>query len=129
VLDIIFTHKFEKYIIVTNTPELYFNITKDFPNVTILTAPVENIFEKFDTYIYTPTGIDGSIAQISFDCSPRFIAECKYYNKNVIYHNIDEKYLSVDTGLKWRRHDIENSFEKLYLNDSDEIIDILYDRL
>jgi hypothetical protein len=128
-LDIIFTYRFEKYIIITNTPELYSDIIKDFPNITIMTVPVENIFEKFDTYIYTPTGKDGSIAQISFDCSPRFIVECKYYNKDVIYHNIDENYLSIDTGLKWRQYDIKNNFEKLHLIDSDEIIDILYDRL
>jgi hypothetical protein len=80
--------------------------------------PVENIFEKFDTYIYTPT-------KGSFDCSPRFIAECKYYNKNIIYHDIDENYLNVDTGLKFRKYDIDNNFKSLLLNENDEIVSIL----
>jgi hypothetical protein len=128
-LDIIFTYKFEKYIILTNTPEQYTNIIKDFHNISLLSMPVENIFEKFDTYIYTPTGKDGSVANISFDCSPRFIVECAHYNKNVIYHNIDDEYLSTDTGLKWRKYDIENNFQSLHLDDSDELIDILYDRI
>jgi hypothetical protein len=129
ILDIIFTYKFDRYIIVTNTPEIYTNIIKDFSNIEILTAPVENIFEKFDAYIYTPTGKDGSAVSISFDCSPRFIAECEYYCKEVIYHGIDDKYLESDTGLKWRSYDIKNDFQSLYLDDSDELIDILYDRL
>jgi hypothetical protein len=128
-LDIIFTYKFEKYIILTNTAEQYTNIIKDFPNVSLLSMPVDDIFEKFDTYIYTPTGKDGSVANISFDCSPRFIVECAHYNKSVIYHNIDDKYLSIDTGLKWRKYDIENNLQSLYLDDSDSLIDILYDRL
>ena len=128
-LDILFTYKFERYILVTNAPQTYEGVIKDFPNIKILTAPVENLFEKFDAYIYTPTGRDRSIANISFDCSPRFIVECAHYDKQVIYHGIDDDYLSIDTGLKWRRHDIENDFQSLYLDDSDELIDILYDRL
>ena len=129
ILDIIFKYKFENYLIITNNPELYSGISRDFNTVKIYTPPIDDLFEKFDTYIYTPTGKDGSTAQLSFDCSPRFIVECAHYGKEVIYHDIDEEYLSTDTGLKWRRHDIENNFSSLYLEDSDEIIDILYDRL
>lgn len=86
-----------------------------FENVTFLSAPVKNILEKFNTYCYT------SISR-KFDCSPRFIAECKFYNKEVIYE-ID--YLEEDKGLYWRKFDIENDFENLYLNENDEIINII----
>ena len=126
-LDIIFTYKFKSYLILTNTPELYKDIVKDFPQVSFPTMPIENIFHKFDTYIYTPTGKNGSVVQKSFDCSPRFIAECAHYGKNVIYHDIDDSYLAHDTGLKYRKYDIENDFQSLYLNDTDDLIDILYE--
>jgi len=81
-----------------------------------LSLPVSNLFEKFSTYVYTPIPRE-------FDCSPRFIAECKYYNKDVIYYNID--YLDKDLGLYWRKHDIENNFKSLFLDDQDPLINIL----
>lgn len=80
--------------------------------------PVSNLFEKFDNYIYTP------LAK-KFDCSPRFISECKWYGKDVHYHNID--YWKEDTGLYWRKHDIENNFESLMLKEDDEIIKLVED--
>lgn len=84
-------------------------------NFNLVDMPVTNLFERFGTYVYTP------VAR-KFDCSPRFIAECKFYEKEVIYH-ID--YLSEDRGLYWRKHDIENNFKSLFLTDSDEIINII----
>ena len=81
-----------------------------------MVPPVDNLFDKFSTYIYTPV-------PRKWDCSPRFIAECKYYGKEVIYHNID--YWDVDLGLYWRKHDIDNEFDSLFLRDADEIIPIL----
>ena len=65
----------------------------------------------------------------SFDCSPRLIAECKHYEKNVIYHNIDEQLLKVDLGLKYRRHDIENDFDSIKLKPDDKIVSILHEIL
>ena len=85
-------------------------------NFITLDMPVKNLMEKFTTYIYTPV-------QRKFDCSPRFLAECKYYNKNVIFHNID--YWDIDLGLKWRVYDIEHNFDKLFLKEDDEIINLL----
>jgi hypothetical protein len=126
-LDIIFQYGFKHYMLLTNNPSRYSALSDSFSQISFPPMPVEDIFTKFDTYIYTPTG--EGLAKRKFDCSPRFIAECAHYRKEVIYHNIDEEYLSIDTGLKWRRHDIENNFSSLYLEDSDEIIDILYDRL
>jgi hypothetical protein len=70
-------------------------------------------------YIYTP--IDRK-----WDCSPRMIAECKYFGIPVIYDNdIDEDYLKIDTGLMVRKWDIENNFDSLYLDDSDIIIETI----
>jgi hypothetical protein len=84
--------------------------------ITFVTPPIDNIFEKFSTYIYTPV-------ERKWDCSPRFIAECKYYNKQVIYHNID--YWHEDLGLYWRKWDIDNDFESLILKDDDSIIGVI----
>jgi hypothetical protein len=77
--------------------------------------PVDNLFELFNTYVYTPVSVQ-------FDCSPRFIAECKYFGKNVIYM-IDYE----DIGLYWRQYDIDNNFTGLFLQESDEIVGIIGD--
>ena len=84
--------------------------------VTTICPPVSNMFERFTTYIYTPT-------ERKWDCSPRFIAECKYYGKEVVYYNID--YLDEDLGLYWRKWDIENDFDSIRLEDDDEIVNIV----
>ncbi|HLE09642.1 MAG: hypothetical protein A2504_07035 [Bdellovibrionales bacterium RIFOXYD12_FULL_39_22] len=81
-----------------------------------LKMPVDNLFEMFTTYIYTPI-------ERKFDCSPRLIAECKFYGKNVIYHKID--YWDEDRGLYYRKWDIDNDFDSICLNENDEIIDVL----
>lgn len=124
-LDIVMGYNFKKYIVLTNKKEEYIKKFKDIKNVSFPDMPVENIFEKFDTFIYTPTYLVSNPKHGSFDCSPRFIAECKHYNKEVLYHNIDKKYLEIDTGLKYRKQDIETNFDSIVLNEDDEIIDIL----
>lgn len=96
--------------IVNNIPQVAYQ------HVMFLRPPVIDIFSKFSTYIYTPI-------PRKFDCSPRFIAECRYYNRDVIYHNID--YWGEDTGLYWRNWDIERDFESLHLHPDDEIVDII----
>lgn len=102
--------KINKLLIVANKNE--YNIE----NIEVLNPPVLNIFEQFSTYYYTP------IAR-HFDCSPRFIAECKYYDKEVIYYNID--YLEDDLGLFYRFLDINTNFKSLFLTEEDEIINII----
>ena len=124
-LDIVMEYKFKNYIILTNQPEIYQEQFKNIKNVTFPAMPLDNIFEKFDTYIYTPTYSVTKKELGCFDCSPRFIAECNYYDKEVIYHNIDENYLNIDTGLKYRKLDIKNNFESINLKNNDKIIDIL----
>ena len=118
IIDIIVQYKFDNYVILSNKNKEYKERFKDFKNICFPTMPVKNIFEKFDTYIYTPT-------KDSFDCSPRFIAECKFYNKNIIYHNIDNDYLKIDTGLKYRKYDIQHNFNSIALNHNDDIIKII----
>ena len=92
------------------------NKHENFDNVEFLVPPVIDLFSKFQLYIYTP--IDRK-----WDCSPRFIAECKFYNKDVIYYKID--YWEEDKGLYWRKWDIDNDFDSLYLTEDDEIVPIL----
>ena len=123
--DCLDTNKASKYLILTNTPERY----RDHINqmyVSYPDLPVPNLFNSFDTYIYTKTDAVLNPDCGCFDCSPRFIAECTHYNKKVIYHDIDKSYLQKDTGLKWRRHDIETDFASVYLRPDDLIVDIVH---
>ena len=79
-------------------------------------VPVNDLFNIISAYIYTPI-------ERKWDCSPRMIAECKYFGIPVIYDDgIDEDYLEFDTGLMVRKWDIENNFDSLYLEESDIII-------
>ena len=92
------------------------NKPKPIEGFTFVVPPVENLFEQFTTYVYTPV-------TRKWDCSPRFIAECKYYGKPVIFHNID--YWDEDHGLRVRQWDIDNDFDSLYLRHSDDVVNIL----
>ncbi len=92
------------------------NRRPDTDRIKFVIPPVPKLIELFDTFIYTPV-------ERKWDCSPRFIAECKYYNKQVIFHNID--YWDEDAGLFWRNWDIENDFDSLFLRDDDSIVDIV----
>ena len=76
----------------------------------ILHAPVLNFFEQFDKYLYTPN-------TRNFDCSPRLLTECKFYNKEIII-GFD---ISKDIGAYWRWYDIQNNFESLNLKKGDDI--------
>ncbi len=95
----------DKYLIVTNDISLYSNIVSD--AVIVEQAPVKDIFERFDTYIYTPTDLQK-------DCSPRFIVECAVYGKEVVYE-IDY----VCDGIERRREDIAADLSSLELVNDD----------
>ena len=126
--DSLETHKADKYLMLTNTPEKY----RDYINhlyVSYPKLPVTGLFSAFDTYIYTKTDEELNPECGCFDCSPRFIAECAHYNKQVIYHDIDDLYLQKDTGLKWRRHDIETDFNSIHLKQDDMIMDVIHNIL
>jgi hypothetical protein len=114
------THTNEQYIILTNSPDRYTSLNVEC-DVSFPSLPVNDIFSKFDNYIYTPV----SSSCDCFDCSPRFIAECHFYNKHVKYYGLSQEYISKDTGLFYRRLDIDTDFSSLNLTDSDMIYEIL----
>lgn len=101
-------YKFDNYILLSND-----NINTP-SNIELKKIPVQNLWQLFDTYIYT-----GSTNISKIDCSSRFIVECKYYNKNVIYNN-----MQFDKGLEVRRYDIEHNIN-LELKEDDEITKII----
>lgn len=113
---IIQKYNYDKYNILTDLPEIV-DEYKSHDKVQTYNLPVTDLFSTFNTYIYTPT-------TTRFDCSPRFIAECKYYNKDVIYHDIDNEYLEDDTGLKYRRTDLSN-LSNVTLEKGDDIFTII----
>ena len=76
-------------------------------------APVHDIFEKFDTYIYTPVNR-------KFDCSPRLVTECFMLGRNV-FKDLDY----YDIGLETRYSDCVNNLNGLDLTDGDEILKIV----
>ena len=87
----------------------------------VVNAPVENLFEKFDKFLYTKT-------TRRFDCSPRLITECKFYKKEVIWDFDFDEYCGKDygdTGLYWRNYDIQNNFRSLELKEDDYICEIM----
>lgn len=96
------------FLCITNSEEKYIHHRIQYFN-----PPVKNLFNIFSKYIYTPLSR-------KWDCSSRFIVECKHFGKEVIYHNIN--YLDEDRGLYWRKLDVLNNFESLFLKEDDEII-------
>jgi hypothetical protein len=132
-LAIITKYDFDRFLILTSSPHAYAHRFRKYDNFEFPTLPVNNIFGKFNTHIYTRTRSDDepnrSGSNLPFDCSPRFIAECKYYDKDVIYDNIDDEYLNNDTGLKYRKYDIDNDFSSLFLDEQDALIDIIKGKL
>ena len=83
---VITKYGFPNNIILTDNPALY-NIG------TVYQVPVESLWDKFSTYIYT------SIPR-QIDCSSRFILECLHYGKDVVY-DIDYH----DRALEVRKKD------------------------
>ena len=83
------------------------------PHVAQTIAPVDNLFDKFDTYIYTPI-------KRKFDCSSRLLTECFMHGKKVI------KQLDYyDVALETRYDDCVNRLSSLNLVESDSILSIL----
>lgn len=79
----------------TNTIKIFQseNIEIEFINEKDL--PIDNFFNRFDIYIYTPT-------PKNWDCSSRLIPECNYFNKKVILTESTKKQLDTNNGLKRR---------------------------
>jgi hypothetical protein len=94
--------------VLTNNTSLYETLSSD--SVIIKQAPIEDIFENFDAYIYTAT-------PDKEDCSPRFIVECAVFGKEVIY-DIDY----VCKGVERRKEDIAKDLNSLLLTSDDFFI-------
>jgi len=109
VLSIINKHDYEKFLIITNDMNKYAPLLEN-ERVILEPAPVNNIFEKFDDYIYTTT-------KWQIDCSPRFIVECAVYNKPVVYE-IDYSCI----GVERRKEDIKENLADLELKQDDFFI-------
>lgn len=103
---------FNKIFVVSEKP--YDFLVKPFTNVQ---PPIDNIFSLFKTFIYTPVNTQYCK---EFDCSPRFPAECRFYNKKIIY---DIPFLYG--GLKTRIYDIEHRFDKLFLTANDPLYELM----
>lgn len=112
ITEIINKYNYKRYLIVTNQPDVYQGLPN---NVQVVQAPMQNIFEQFDAYIYTSTAKQ-------FDCSPRFIVECALYGKDVHYE-IDY----TDLGIAARRRTIEAGIEQLELTVDDEFVKLVKD--
>ena len=100
-------------IILTDT-DIYDKF-KDINNCKVIQTPYDE-FMNIKKYVYTPVSRH-------WDCSPRLIVECKYFDIEVEYIDID--YLEDDLGLYYRIQDIKNDFESLKLKKDDDIINIL----
>lgn len=99
----------ETLLIVTPVPDEYRGLGE---SIIPVKPPVQNLFSMFGTYIYTPV-------PRKFDCSPRLVAECSLFNKEVLYWDINYE----DIGLQTRIQDIESG--NVWLKEDDEIIRIL----
>lgn len=99
----------QKYLIVTNNTSLYKDLESN--TVRVVAAPVKDIFEQFDTYVYTPTDLQK-------DCSPRFIVECAVFGKEVVYE-IDY----VADGIERRKQDMAQGLNTLKLTTNDYFIE------
>lgn len=110
---IIDKYNFKKFLIVTNKPEMYQTLCSEY--IKVERGPVKNIFESFDTYIYTDT-------EKKFDCSSRFIVECAVFDKKVCYE-IDY----FDIGLEIRKKDVRENLQGLHLNVDDFFVNYFRD--
>lgn len=99
----------DNYLIITNKPEIYSSLVSD--TVRVEQAPIKDIFEQFDTYVYTTTDLQK-------DCSPRFIVECAVFGKEVIYE-IDY----ISDGVERRKQDIADNLAGIKLTNQDYFVE------
>lgn len=77
------------------------------PRCELKIVPVKDLWDSFDTYLYTN-------ASVLVDCSPRFVAECKHYNKGLEF--LTDK---IDLGLQTRLNDMQ--YGDIELRETDDI--------
>lgn len=71
-------YEFKEYLIANENKELTLTI-KDKLFV-YKKVPIDSIFDKFSCFIYIPP-------ITNFDCSNRFIKECQYFDKQILFYN------------------------------------------
>lgn len=93
--------KFDKFVYLTDKE-------MEVPDkVELNIVPVPNLWSLFSAYIYT------DLTPGTIDCSPRFVAECDFYGKELIIET------TVNRGLEVRLHDINNG--GVWLKEDDDI--------
>lgn len=90
----------------------YNNLPENFKN---LKVPVQNIFDLFTDFLYTPVG--GFCDP--FDCSPRLPVECRFFGKG--FKMLAPLYRGLDVRLR----DIEHNFKNVDLSIEDDIFRFL----
>lgn len=115
VQELVSNYPHEEFLLVCYKTHKFENID----HVTTIQPPVPNLVEAFDKYLYTKTVFRS-------DCSPRFVAECKYFGKDVEFYDID--YFDQDLGLYYRMKDL-GDLDKISLDENDEIINILKEKI
>lgn len=104
--------EFDRFVLITNDD------IQPAGKITVQQPPVNNIFELFTTYIYSPLKISWPGEMGVGDCSPRFPAECTYFNKTII---IDAP---VNRGLAVRLRDCR-SLDNITLTKEDPLVNYL----
>ena len=107
---IIEKYKNKRLLVISNEFKPYFK--QD--NIDFEFAPVHDIMNKFNEYIYTPLK-----SNHPYDCSPRFVTECAFYGKQVHYE------CPIYRGLDVRKYDIENNFKGLELTKDDNLCEMM----
>lgn len=108
----------DKFFLYTKTEgkyaiEYYSKLRSD--RVIVEKAPVKDFMTKFNRFLYL-----SSIRE--FDPSPRIVAECRHYNKEVIVYD-QEKLNKIKDGGYYRLLDC-NDIDSITLNKKDEIVKI-----
>ena len=95
--------RFDSFILLTDQ-------VIDVPDgVKLRLVPIPDLWDSFGAYIYTHKESTKLV-----DCSPRFVAECKFYGKELIIEAPE-----IDKGLAARLYDIE--YGDVWLRESDDI--------
>lgn len=85
------------------------------PDIWVQITPEIRYMDRFTHLLYLPS-------KRRFDPSPRLIAEAKYFDKILIYHNYET---APNDGAYFRYQDVLNSYHLLKMDSEDPILDIL----
>jgi hypothetical protein len=109
---------YERYLVLAPDTSGYEEHFAGRDDVAFASPPVGGFFDRFSAYVYTPV-------PRRFDCSPRLVAECAWYGKDVDFYGIDY----YDPGLATRLRDVRSDIGSLALRDGDAIVDVIKENL